>query len=104
EGSSPALDRIVDQLRETLRAMFARAPFFTVAVEERELHWNGVPVYTGDEGDRGAGRGDGFRENLAFALYRDGVREVSFHPGFEREELDAFLGVLARVSRVRDEQ
>src|SRR3954452_6694774 len=107
EGQSPALDRIVEQLRETLRDTFTRVPFFTVAVEERELHWNGLVVYQGDDAsvDRsGNAREGGFRENLAFALYRDGLREVGFHKGFEREELDAFLGVLARVSRVRDEQ
>lgn len=100
EGNSPALDRMVDQLRETLRALFSRAPFFTVAVEERELLWNGVSVYHGDEGPGASA----FRENLAFAMYRDGLREVSFHKGFEREELDAFVGVLARVARVRDDQ
>ncbi|HKP75052.1 MAG TPA: hypothetical protein VJT67_05880, partial [Longimicrobiaceae bacterium] len=100
EGNSPALDRMVDQLRETLRALFSRAPFFTVAVEERELLWNGISVYHGDEGTGASA----FRENLAFAMYRDGLREVSFHKGFEREELDAFLGVLARISRVRDDQ
>src|SRR3954469_11646621 len=107
EGQSPALDRIVEGLRETLQETFARMPFFTVAVEERELQWNGLPVYQGDDAgvDRaGHQREGGFRENLAFAMYRDGLREVSFHKGFEREELDAFVGILARVARVRDEQ
>ena len=113
EGQSPALDRIVEGLRETLRETFTRMPFFTVAVEERELFWNGLSVYHGDESAERAvhardhlreQREGGFRENLAFAMYRDGLREVSFHKGFEREELDAFVEVLARVSRVRDEQ
>jgi len=107
EGQSPALDRIVDQLRETLRDTFTRMPFFTVAVEERELLWNGLPVYQGDDAgtDRaGHARDGGFRENLAFAMYRDGLREVGFHKGFEREELDAFVEVLARIARVRDDQ
>src|SRR6185436_18930727 len=78
EGKSPALDRIVEQLRDTLRATFALAPFFTLAVEERELLWNGLPVYQGDDGggghareggDRAQGGGGSFRENLAFAMY-----------------------------------
>src|SRR5688500_18024644 len=87
EGQSPALDRIVDQLRETLRETFTRMPFFTVAVEEKELLWNDLPVYQGDDAgvDRsGHARDGGFRENLAFAMYRDGLREVGFHRGFER--------------------
>jgi HEAT repeat protein len=104
EGSSPALDRIVDQLRENLSETFTRTPYFTVAVEEREMLWNGVQVYHGDEAPAGGGARESFRENLAFAMYRDGIREVSFHRGFEREELDAFVTLLARVARVRDEQ
>ncbi|HEX9938461.1 MAG TPA: HEAT repeat domain-containing protein [Longimicrobium sp.] len=107
EGSSPALDRIREGVRESLARTFAGVPFFTVAVEEREMVWEGVTVYHGEDADRpgfgGAGRADPARENLAFTLYRDGVRELSFHRGFEREELDALLGVLARVTRVRGE-
>ncbi|HEX8244204.1 MAG TPA: HEAT repeat domain-containing protein [Longimicrobium sp.] len=99
EGRSPALDRIVGSLRESLRQMFTRIPFFVLAVEERELLWEGVAVYQGDDGDRGPGS----RENLAFTLYRDGLREISFHKGVEREELDALLEILARVSRLRGE-
>ncbi|HYH81815.1 MAG TPA: HEAT repeat domain-containing protein [Longimicrobium sp.] len=100
EGKSPALDRIVEALRETLRRTFAAVPFFTVTVEERELLWEGVPVYHGEDG----ARGEGVRENLAFTLYRDGVRELSFHRGFEREEVDLLLELLARVSRMRGEE
>jgi len=100
EGSSPALDRIVEALRDTLRRTFAEVPFFTVAVEERELLWEGAVVYHGEDGPRG----ESVRENLAFTLYRDGVRELSLHRGFEREELDLLLAVLARVSRMRGEE
>lgn len=103
EGRSPALDRIVDSLRESLRQMFTRIPFFTLAVEERELLWEGVPVYQGDDADRPLGGPASSRENLAFTLYRDGLREISFHKGVERDELDALLEILARVSRLRGE-
>ncbi|HEX6748480.1 MAG TPA: HEAT repeat domain-containing protein [Longimicrobium sp.] len=104
EGRSPALDRIVDGLRESLRQMFTRIPFFTLSVEERELLWEGVPVYQGDDGDRPLGGPATSRENLAFTLYRDGLRELSFHHGVEREELDALLEILARVTRLRGEE
>lgn len=105
EGNSPALDRIVETLRDSLRRTFADVPFFTVAVEERELVWEGAVVYHGEDGERpgAGGRSDPARENLAFQLYRDGLRELSFHRGFEREEIDAFLNILARVSRMRGE-
>ena len=101
EGNSPALDRFMESLRGRMVALWEGMREVTVAVEERELLWNGLSVYSGDDG---GDRSGGFRENLAFALYRDGLRELSLHRGFEREELDAFLSVLARISRVRDEQ
>jgi HEAT repeat protein len=103
EGRSPALDRIVEGLRETLRAIFARTPFFTVDVEERELVFDGAAVYQGEDGDRVQGGPASTRENLAFTLYRDGLRELSFHKGVEREELDLLLEILARVVRLRGE-
>ena len=33
-------------------------------------------------------------EGVAFALYRDGIRELSFHKGLEQEELFSFLEVI----------
>jgi len=33
-------------------------------------------------------------EGVAFALYRDGIRELSFHQGLEQEELFSFLEVI----------
>lgn len=105
EGRSPALDRIVEQLRDSLRAAFSAVPYFTVAVDERDLLWEGAAVHMADEADHRPGPGrDGFRENLAFVMYRDGLRELSLHRGFEREELDTLLEILARVSRMRGEE
>jgi HEAT repeat protein len=34
-------------------------------------------------------------EGIAFALYRDGIRELSFHKGLEQEELFSFLEAIA---------
>ncbi|HEU4556313.1 MAG TPA: hypothetical protein VFS20_00645, partial [Longimicrobium sp.] len=105
EGHSPTLDRIVEGVRESMGRTLDSVPFFTVAVEEREMVWEGVSVYHGEDADRpgfgGVGRSDPARENLAFTLYRDGVRELSFHRGFEREELDELVRLLARVTRLR---
>src|SRR4051812_8691062 len=102
EGRSQALDRIVEQVRSSLAALFAEVAMFSVAVEERELLWEGASVYHGEEGAAAHAR-DGFRENLAFVMYRDGLRELTFLRGFEREELEGLLEILARVSRLRGE-
>ncbi|HEX2079787.1 MAG TPA: HEAT repeat domain-containing protein [Longimicrobium sp.] len=90
EGHSPSLDRFVETLRERMSALWDRLPYLNVQVEEREILWEGAAVFTSEE-----------RDNLAFSLYKDGVRELSFMPGFEEEDLDAFLGILARIHRLR---
>ena len=90
EGSSPALDRFVESLRERMGALWGRLPYLNVQVEEREILWEGTAVYTPEE-----------RDNLAFLLYKDGVRELSFMPGFEGDDLDGFLAILARIHRLK---
>jgi hypothetical protein len=90
EGHSPALDKFVESLRERMASLWDRLPYLNVQVEEREILWDGAAVFTGEE-----------RDNLAFLLFKDGVRELSFMPGFEEEDLDAFLGILARIHRLK---
>jgi len=43
-------------------------------------------------------------DSLAFLLYRDGVRRLSFHPGLELRELQAFLSCLNRVAVLANDQ
>jgi hypothetical protein len=90
EGHSPALDKFVESLRERMGALWDRLPYLNVQVEEREILWEGAAVFSGEE-----------RDNLAFLLFKDGVRELSFMPGFEGDDLDGFLGILARIHRLR---
>ncbi|HEU0298189.1 MAG TPA: HEAT repeat domain-containing protein [Longimicrobium sp.] len=104
EGHSPSLDRFVETLRERMGALWDRLPYLNVQVEEREILWEGAAVFVGEEprGPQHDGSPDRPRaDNLAFSLYKDGVRELSFMPGFEEEDLDAFLGILARIHRLR---
>ncbi|HEX8694871.1 MAG TPA: HEAT repeat domain-containing protein [Longimicrobium sp.] len=93
EGSSPALDRFLEQLTQGMRALWRKKPSVTLAVEERELLWEGLPVYHGED-----------RDSLAFLLYRDGVREISLYRGFEDEELGVLIDLLVRVHRARGEE
>ncbi|HEX8433417.1 MAG TPA: HEAT repeat domain-containing protein, partial [Longimicrobium sp.] len=93
EGRSPALDRFMDALRLRMSALWSQLSHITVSVDERELVWEGAPVFAAEE-----------RDSLAFLLYRDGVREITFQPGFEVSEVDALLVILANVHRVRGEQ
>jgi HEAT repeat protein len=90
EGNSPALDRFMEALRGRMVALWEQMPELTLVVEEREMVWEGSVVFTSDE-----------RENLAFLLYRDGVREITLRAGFEEEELQELLVMLAQVQRER---
>lgn len=95
EGSGPALERFMESLQHRLAAFWARAGHFTVQVEEHEILFEGATVYHAGE-DRS--------EDLAFLLYKDGVRELSFWAGFETAELAVLVEILARVHRVRSDE
>jgi hypothetical protein len=43
-------------------------------------------------------------DSLAFLLYRDGIRRLSFSPGLELDELRAFLNCLNRVALLTNDQ
>lgn len=92
-GFGPTLDRFVEQLRERFERLWDAHPHVTVAVEEHGIAWEGETAYQDDE-----------RDNLAFLLYKDGLRELAFYPGFEREDLGAFLERLARAQRARPDE
>ncbi len=94
EGSNPAVDRFVDALRGRMAALWDDLSRLVLHVEENEVAWEGEPVY----------RGETRSEDLAFLLYRDGLRELVFMPGFEDGELAAFLGILARVQRLKEDE
>ena len=40
-------------------------------------------------------------ESIAFCLFVDGLREIAFHPGLDKEELMGFLEVIGKVSDAR---
>ncbi len=94
EGASPALDRFLETQQARMQALWGHLDRLVVQVEENDLRWEGVAVYHAEE------RAD----SLAFLLYRDGIRELAFHPEFETEELAPFVDVLARVQRNRGEE
>lgn len=89
EGQSPALDRLIETVCGRIGGLWEHLSHVTLAVDERELGWEGGSVFHSEE-----------RENLAFILYRDGLREVTLQPGIE-EELPDLLVLLARVHRER---
>lgn len=83
----PSARQAVDALIEAVDAhVTARGPL-VLQVEEDRLLYEEQPVYSFS----------GSRDNLAFLLFRDGIRSVSFFPGLEATELDTFVNCLAHA-------
>ncbi|MCE5253746.1 MAG: HEAT repeat domain-containing protein [Actinomycetia bacterium] len=83
----PSARQAVDALIEAVDAhVSARGPL-VLQVEEDRLLYEEQPVYSFS----------GSRDNLAFLLFRDGIRSVSFFPGLEATELDTFVNCLAHA-------
>jgi hypothetical protein len=93
EGNHSSYRRFPEQLRAAFQSLWQELPSLTLEVREGGFYWEGQRIYEGQH--RPA--------DLAFLFYRDGILELSFHPGFEDEELGVFLSLLTRVQRVRDE-
>jgi hypothetical protein len=59
-------------------------------VDEDHLYLGGEQVYSSES------RAD----SLAFLFFKDGIREITFSPGIEADELERFLGVLQRARKL----
>ncbi|HEV2150633.1 MAG TPA: hypothetical protein VGR37_24760, partial [Longimicrobiaceae bacterium] len=94
EGNNAAVERFADALQARFAALWEVLPRVVLHVEENEISWEGEAVY----------RGETRAEDLAFLLYRDGVRELTFLPGFEDEELAVLLDILVRVQRLKADE
>jgi HEAT repeat protein len=78
-----SLDRLVQMLSAHLEAQGS----LSLDVEESRLLYEGEQVY----------RQEATRDNLAFLMFRDGIRSLSFHPGVEAREVEFFVDCLAHA-------
>jgi hypothetical protein len=74
------------EVKQALERYLEEHDVLTLAVKEFELVFDGVPVYSNPEK----------HQSLAFRMYRDGVRLISFHSGIAEEELVAFFEALTK--------
>ena len=90
DENNPVYRRFVSNVREAFQRVWNEGvDELRLTVDENRLLWDGTEVY----------KGENRNESLAFLLYKDGVRDVTFVPGIEEEELEPFLGVLQRARR-----
>lgn len=84
--NNPIHQKFIGELLEKLKLHLATFGPLRLRVRQFELLCAGQPVY--ENINR--------MESIAFKLFIDGLRELSFHPGLEKEELITFLEVLGR--------
>ena len=88
--------RSLENLKDALDRFFEENDALTLVVKEFELLHKGKVVYT--DSDK--------HQSLAFRLYRDGIRLITFHQDVTTDELVAFFGALSKaldVDRIEDD-
>lgn len=91
DNNNPVRKRFVDNLREAFEGLWTEIEGLNLAVEEDRFVMAGEEVY------HSTLRSD----SLSFLLYKDGIRDISFLPGVEGDELDRFLGLLQRAKMLK---
>jgi hypothetical protein len=84
--NNPIHQKFINELLEKLQLHLADFGPLRLRVRQFELHCSGQPVY--ENINR--------MESIAFRLFIDGLREISFHPGIDKEQLITFLEVLGK--------
>lgn len=88
QENNPVLQGFIAAVKNSFARLWDRVPSLTVSVEEHAFKCFGME-FTSKEG----------REGLPFLFYRDGVRVLTFLPGFE-DEVELFLHVIDRVRQM----
>src|SRR6202521_5857997 len=92
--NTPMHARSLETVREAFAAIWEKTDEIDIQIVETQLTWEGRVVL--DEHER---TGD----NIAWLLYKDGIRELKMLRGFEQEELATFFDLLNRVRKATDD-
>lgn len=92
--NNPMYQRSLDSVRSAFAALWKETDGLCLGVGETEFRWEGRVVA------HDASRA----ESVAWLLYKDGIREITFHPQFEGVELVALLDLLQRVRKASSEE
>jgi len=92
--NNPMHARALDAVKEAFSALWQKTDELILQVIETRLEWEGRTVL--DEGERTS-------DNVAWLLYKDGIRELTMLKGFEQEELSVLFDLLQRVRKATDD-
>lgn len=83
--NNPIFIKTIDEIYKRATDVLATRESLTLRVTKNEILCSGELVYEGATKE----------DNLALFFFRDGLREICFMPGLEREELRKFLGIIS---------
>jgi HEAT repeats len=92
--NNPMHARSLESVREAFAAIWKQTDELELQIVETQLTWEGRVVL--DEQERTS-------DNIAWLLYKDGIRELKMLKGFEEEELGTFFDLLQRVRKATDD-
>jgi hypothetical protein len=92
--NNPMHARSLEAVREAFAGIWQKTEELDIQIVETQLLWEGRVVL--DEQERTS-------DNLAWLLYKDGIRELKMLKGFEGEELGTFFDLLQRVRKATDD-
>ena len=96
ESNHPILLKFLERLKKDFDNYFEEFPSFSLQIGEHRLFYHGNVVYESQD----------IKESLAFAFFKDGVREIRFHKGLDLKEILDFLNVVRKsdlVNRMEDD-
>ena len=92
--NNPMHARSLEAVKEAFGAIWQHTDELELQVIETRLEWESRVVL--DEGERTS-------DNVAWLLYKDGIRELKMLKGFEDDELSVLFNLLQRVRKATDD-
>jgi HEAT repeat protein len=92
--NNPMHARALDAVKEAFGNLWQHTDEIELQVIETRLEWEGRVVL--DEEERTS-------DNVAWLLYKDGIRELKMLKGFEEDELGILFNLLQRVRKATDD-
>ena len=89
--NNPVYQRAVDNIRGAFRQIWQATDDLTFDIGETAMRWEDHQVYNQDQRN----------ESIAWTLYKDGVRSLTFKPGVEDAEIVKFLAVLQQAKNLQ---